>query len=272
MSSVHARAGDRRRTRLGAYLYLMRMNASRRDILVAALAGTGFIAIVVTALGSLWRAAAGDGTIGAYDARMLVWYIAAAEVAVVSVGSHLLLDVSRRIQAGEVATLLTRPVSSAWYLVSEELGRSLTRGIVIAAPAGLVALALVGPPPDAPRLLTLVVTLPLAMVLQIIVSVALAGATFWLGDSRALWFLNQKLMFLAGGMLIPLELVPKAGEAFMLLPWASMAYGPSRAAVAAGPNEFARIVALQVAWILVMSLLLHLAFRHGQRRMAVAGG
>jgi ABC-2 type transport system permease protein len=37
---------------------------------------------------------------------------------------------------------------------------------------------------------------------------ALAGTAFWLSDAKATWFLYQKLVFLLGGMLLPLQLFP----------------------------------------------------------------
>ena len=61
--------------------------------------------------------------------------------------------------------------------------------------------------------------------------VILIGVAFWLLDAKATWFFFQKLVFLPGGMLIPLELLPRTLEVISLaLPFATMAYVPGRIA------------------------------------------
>lgn len=264
---------QRRRTRSGAYVWLARLHAFRRDSLASAAVGSAFMLVVVTALGSLWRAAAGDRVLSGYDATMLVWYVAMAEVAVTSVQSQYLVELSDRIRRGGLASLMTRPVAPAWWFVAEEVGASLMRGVFLLIPASVVALALVGVPDRPERLLTVVVTLPLAICLQVILNTALSAATFWLSEARAVWFLHQKIVFLAGGMLIPAELCPEPlATIFPFLPWAGIAYTPGRAAVAAGGLELVGLVALQLAWIGAASVLMTTVFRRGEQRMAVGGG
>ena len=259
--------------RMRAYAFLARISAARRDELAGAIVGSAFIMIVVTALGSLWSAAAANGPLGGYSRTELVWYIALAEIAVVSVASQFLIDVGERIRDGEVATLLTRPVSAAWYIVAEEFGASLTRVAALLPASALIAFVLAGPPPSPQALLTLVITLPLAIALQIVLTTALAGATFWLGDSRAIWFLHQKVIFLLGGMLIPVELLPERAEPIVrVLPWAGIAYTPAATAVHLDTQTALLMVGMQVFWIGVCGCVLVGVFSLGQRRMAVGGG
>ena len=60
---------------------------------------------------------------------------------------------------------------------------------------------------------------------------AFGGIAFWLLDARSTWFLWSKLVFLAGGLLLPLELLPAGfADVARVLPWAAMAYVPGRIA------------------------------------------
>jgi ABC-2 type transport system permease protein len=52
--------------------------------------------------------------------------------------------------------------------------------------------------------------LVLAVTANLSLQYAVAASAFWLGDARATWFLYQKLVFILGGMLLPLEVMPGA--------------------------------------------------------------
>jgi ABC-2 type transport system permease protein len=255
------------------YLWLTGVYATRRELLIAGLMRCVFTAIVVTALASLWRAAAEGGPIHGYDTRDLVWYIAFTEIAITSTPSQLMVDVAYRIRDGDVAVMLTKPITAAWYIVAEGLGQSLAQLMLVVPVASLVAFALVGAPPAGAMLLTLLVTLPLALALQIVMAVLLAGGTFWLGDSRAIWFLHQKIVMLVGGMLIPLEMLPAPADTITpLLPWAGMAYIPAHSAIAGSLADFATGLLFQIGWLAVLGIVMVRVFHRGQRQMAVGGG
>ena len=58
---------------------------------------------------------------------------------------------------------------------------------------------------------------------------ALAASAFWLRNAGSAWFLYQKLVFVLGGMLIPLEVFPSGLETVCrYLPFQAMAYAPAR--------------------------------------------
>ena len=89
----------------------------------------------------------------------------------------------------------------------------------------------VGPPPSAAALALAVPAALLALACNLAAQHAFAGAAFWLRDARSTWFLYQKLVFLLGGMLLPLEFLPRAlADVAKVLPFAAMAYAPARLA------------------------------------------
>jgi ABC-2 type transport system permease protein len=84
------------------------------------------------------------------------------------------------------------------------------------------------------------------------------------------WFLYLKAVFITGGMIIPLELLPDALErAALVLPFRAMAYAPAR--LASGHAEPGLLVE-QAAWIVALAVLAGAAFRAGERRLQVVGG
>ena len=99
---------------------------------------------------------------------------------------------------------------------------------------------------------------------------AFGGIAFWLLDARSTWFLWSKLVFLAGGLLLPLELLPAGfADVARVLPWAAMAYVPGR--IASGDLD-PWLIAGQLAWLAVSLVLAVGVFALGERRLQVVGG
>ncbi len=245
-----------------------RVLADRGGLLVSG----GFYVLIVATLSGLWRVAAhaNGGSVGAYSAVALTWYVVTSEVAVVSIDARLIERIGDDIAHGTVATEMLRPASVLGVRVCTEVGRALPRIALLWAAGAVVASTVAAGPPRSSALLLAAPSLVLAVIANLLVQHAVAAAAFWLRDAGSTWFLYQKLVFIAGGMIIPLELLPNALErASLLLPFRAMAYAPAR--LAAGFME-PQLLLEQAAWIAVLAPLALAAFRAGERRLQVVGG
>ena len=110
----------------------------------------------------------------------------------------------------------------------------------------------------------------LAVVANVTAQHAFAGASFWLRDAGSAWFLYHKLVFVLGGMLIPLEALPNGLHRLaLLLPFTTMAYVPGR--LASGHLE-PELLLVQVGWLVVLAVAASATFAAGERRLQVVGG
>lgn len=264
-------AGTRPVTRL--YGWLTITSARRSELVWSALFSSVLIAIITATLAALWVAALPDGQrIAGYDARDMVWYLAVAEAVVNGVDQRMMLRVGESLRRGDLTIELLRPVTAVWMLVARELGRSIARFALSMPACCLVAWLIVGPPPSWTGLGLIAVAGPLATIVQTLFVVMASASALWLGDATAAWFVVQKLFFLVGGMLLPLEFWPGGvGEVLALMPWAAAAYTPAHLAV---HPEFTRallLVSLQVIWIAVLGLGCAAFWARGERRMLGAG-
>ena len=233
---------------------------------------TGFYLVVVAVLAGLWRAAAhaNGGSVAGYSAVALTWYIATSESVTVALNIRMISDIGDDIASGAVAVELLRPASVLGVRVVSEIGRVLPRlATLLVAGAALSVLTAGGPPRPAALLLV-----PLSVVLAISCNVmaqhAFAAAAFWIRDAGATWFLYQKLVFVLGGMLIPLEVLPSWLQAITrVLPFRAMSYAPAR--IASGHLEPGLLLE-QTAWLVVLSLAARAVFTAGERRLQVVGG
>jgi ABC-2 type transport system permease protein len=245
-----------------------RVVAERGGLVVA----VGFYIAVVAVLAGLWRVAAdaNGGSVAGYSAVALTWYIVTSEACTVALNIRMIDDIGRDIGSGAVAFELLRPASVLGVRVSAEVGRALPRLAAIATTGAVVATITAGGPPRVTALVLAVPSLVLAITCNIVAQHAFAASAFWLRDAGSAWFLYQKLVFVLGGMLIPLEVLPGwLHTTASVLPFRAMSYIPARLA----SGHFEPILLLeQVGWLAVLWLAAAAAFRSGERRLQVVGG
>lgn len=251
-----------------ARLAATRVTNAKSALLVTA----AFYLLVVGVLSMVWRAAtkANDGMLVGYSAAALTWYVCTSEAVTISMNNRLMADVGADIISGAVAVELLRPVSVLRQRVATELGSVLPRLAVCALTGFAVATILDGGPPNLVAVVLAVPSMVLAVMLNITAQHAFAGASFWIRETGAAWFLYQKLVFMLGGMLIPLQLLPQWMHSLALAtPFPSMAYIPAR--LASGHIE-PNLLLVQVAWLVVVWLFAAFVFGRGERHLNVVGG
>lgn len=231
-----------------------------------------FYVVIVGTLTGLWRIAVGanDGDLAGYGAVAITWYIITSEAAIVAVNARLIEDIGKDIAQGSVAVELLRPASVLGVRVANEVGRGLPKVAALFLAGALLATLVAGGPPEPATLLLVAPSLVLAITANLLAQHAVAAVAFWIRDAGSVWFLYLKAVFILGGMVIPLELLPDAVQrAAMFLPFRAMAYAPAR--LASGSWEPWLLVE-QLFWIAVLGAVATAAFRSGERRLQVVGG
>ena len=258
-----------RQLAIPATLSARRHLADRAGLLVA----VGFYVIVVSVLAGLWRVAASGapgGTIAGYSGLALTWYIATSEAAICTLNIRLIEQIGDDIASGAIAVELLRPFSVVAVRLAVEFGRASGRLLVLIAAGVLLSLVAAGAPPDPAAALLAVPALALAVAANLALQHAVAGAAFWLRDTRSSWFIYQKFVFILGGLLLPLQVLPDGLQAVaMKLPFMAVAYVPAR--LAAGYFE-PELLLLQVFWLAVLFGAAAAVFAAGERRLQVVGG
>lgn len=244
--------------------------ARRNESLTGGLVSGLVVALITATLGFLWQAALPDGEmIVGYSAADMVWYLAIAETVVTCVDARLMLRIGDMLRRDELATELLRPAAVAGMLIAREFGTSLVRAACTFPPCAAVAFAMGGAPPGGLTGIVLcILAAPLAILAHLLLIVATSSSALWIGDTTAAWMVLQKIVFLAGGMLAPLEFWPQLAERiFIALPFAAMAYTPARVGVHADVSEAAVLISMQLGWVLVLGLVVAITWSVGIRRI-----
>nr|MCU0494697.1 ABC-2 family transporter protein [Chloroflexaceae bacterium] len=92
-------------------------------------------------------------------------------------------------------------------------------------------------------------------------------------DVAAFEWIYSKLLFLLGGLLIPLDFFPGWLQAIAkATPFAAAIYGPARLFVEPDLLRFATLLLAQLGWLAALAVLLALVYRQGVARININGG
>lgn len=231
-----------------------------------------FYGVIVGVLASLWRAAAetGGGTIVGYSAAAITWYIVFSEASVNGTNFRMIEHIGTEIGTGAFTVQMLRPVRAVTFRMAGELGDGVVRLSAMVLAGSVLGAWLVGPPPDAGSFALALASGLLAIACNIAAQHAFAAMAFWQHEAKGAWFLYQKLVFVLGGMLLPLQIFPAWLEsAAWVTPFWTMSYAPAR--LAAGFYEPALLLG-QAAWLVVLYGAAVGAFAAGERHVQRGGG
>jgi ABC-2 type transport system permease protein len=86
-------------------------------------------------------------------------------------------------------------------------------------------------------------------------------------------WIYHKVMFILGGLLIPLDFYPAWLRSIALsMPFAYTVYGPARLFVDPELTRFAMLLLAQTAWLTALGGLLAFAYRKGVIWLSINGG
>lgn len=223
----------------------------------------------------LWKvtyAASGTDVINGLTLSNVLWYLMLAET--IELGRPpLARTISENVKDGSIAYLLNKPYDFLLYQLSTTMGETVFRALMNALFGGAVVLWLVGVPEHPEGFLIALPAVIGAWVLHFCVTAMIGLGAFLVEDVSAFMWIYQKLAFLFGGLLIPLDFYPPWLQTLArALPFSSMTYGPARLFVTPTPELFASVMALQGIWIVILGLLLIFAYRRGVAYLSVNGG
>ena len=231
-----------------------------------------FFAVILGVFSSLWRAAAEAGLPTAIEPRALVWYLAVTEWIVLS-APQIHVDIQEAIRAGDVVYRLGRPVSYVVAELAATFGVLAVRLPLLGLTAFLCAFAFTGwiPPADA---LAIVVPFGVAAAaLLAALHVWIGLLAFWLHDVSPVYWVSQKLLFVLGGLMLPLEVYPGVIQRIAAFtPFPALLAGPASFMLSNGsamPATLARDLAI---WSGVTAVGLGWTFRRAATDVTINGG
>jgi ABC-2 type transport system permease protein len=239
--------------RSNAYLAYATAGARQEVAARPALVGrAAFLVVILFVFSRLWDRVFAAETLGGRTQGELLWYIAVTEWIVLSF-PYIHVEMENDLRSGDLVARLSQPVSYVGARLAEAAGGAVVRLGLFGLVAASVAAVFTGGLPASPGGLLLAVPLGLmATALALLTVGAIGMCAVWLHDTSPVFWIWQKLAFMFGGLLLPLDVYPGwLQRVAAWTPFAAMINGPGRMALGFEPLVAARLACELTAWLLV---------------------
>jgi ABC-2 type transport system permease protein len=260
--------------KLKKYIAIMRINMLNKlmymgDVLSEAPA----IALRIMLLTQLYQYIGTSGTMAGLTITQIVWMLFIANL-VESISWYIATVISKEVQSGTVVYALTRPYSYIWYQFAYMIGMILPSFCINVVLVSPLVLLLVGIPPCSfISLISGTLIMAGSIILTFLILFCIGISAFWIEETRGLMWLYYHAHMLLGGLLIPIALLPKLLQQFVILsPFGNLFAGATRILFAYDQHVFYQTLVSQWLWIIIMWYLAVFLFNRGMRAVAAQGG
>ena len=231
-----------------------------------------FFAVILGVFSSLWRAAVDAGLPVGADSKQLLWYLAITEWITLST-PQIHLDIQDTIRRGDVIYRLGRPASFVLAELAAGLGLLAVRLPVLGLAAVGCAAWFTG---WVPPLTALAIVVPIGIAAAVMLTalhVWIGLLAFWLQDVSPVYWVCQKLLFVLGGMMLPLQLYPELVQRLAALTPCPVLLAAPASFVLGSPAMAPRTLIVRLAlWSGAIALGMRWTFRRAAADLTINGG
>ena len=248
------------------------MSAYRAEIVIWIL--TGSVPLIMLAVW-IGKAQAAGGMVGSFSAQDFAAYFLSAWLSQQMIVAWVSWELDFQIRQGTLSTKLLRPLNVFWEHLAMHVAERLVRLpiILVVLMAGLLLVPGTQITPDLPHALAYTLSITLAWLIRFQIAYCIGLLTFWFDRATAIDELYYTIAAFMTGAFAPLEFYPPAVRAVIeWLPFPYTIYYPVRMLNGAldWPTTM-RVLAVQLAWVLVFGALRTLLWRRGLQRYGAVG-
>ncbi len=221
----------------------------------------------------LWKIAAAKNGMVLYNAEQLLWYIAFNEWIIVSI-PDIQEDMEEDLRSGRLAYLLPRPISYLGSTFCEALGALSANLFVLCCVTFLFTWVQVGSLPFHTLGLPISIFFGIfAGTVAIIFQMLIGLSAFWLHESAPLFWIWEKMLFIFGGLMLPLTIYPEWLQMLAYCtPFPAILGARSALALDFSIATIAILTVNLLTWATIGILCLLFFYRKAQRILNVEGG
>ncbi len=228
-------------------------------------------AVHIFIFNALWEYILADKTLLGYTRANLIWYIIVGEFLAYSIGKKNYIKISDMIKNGDIANLLTKPISLFKYILAQEatsivtIGVNLVTGIILGlVMAGKLEIGIV-------QILLFALSLTISLVLSIMISVFIGLLAFITEENKSFHLLISKAMLLL--VFTPLEFYPALVQNILkFVPTTYVVYPPAKILVSYDLKTALFLIGGQVLSLIIVFLGDYALNVKGVKNINVNGG
>ncbi len=241
---------------------------------VADLIASGFVTLIyVFIFYNLWRTIYTQHQVAGFTLVAIVWYFGVAQI-LRATGGRPVKDVSQVIQDGTIINYMNKPISFLWFQASTQIGRNFATFLSSSVLVSVFVFLVMGAPETAWFFIPLaILTILFGLVINFLLGFALATSAFWVEDANPIHWVYDKIVFLLGGLLFPIDLLP---DVFMsiarFLPTSYFVYYPAKLLSSFDLALFFEVLIGQIFYLFILVLLVNFLLKKGMKKLSVNGG
>ena len=227
--------------------------------------------IFIFIFNNLWEYILAGKEIVGYNKAELIWYIIIAELIVCSVPKFY-KKISDKIKTGDIAVLLTKPISMIDYFFAENITCFLKVGIYFIFGI-LIGLFWAGPiAMSGFQFVIFLISLIVAILSQILIELFVGVLAFFTEENKAFHMIFQKISFLL--VFTPLEFYPEIFQKILLcMPTTYIYYVPAKIfSNNPEPMLILQLFGMEILVMIILWTLVHMLYLKGVKKINVNGG
>jgi ABC-2 type transport system permease protein len=231
------------------------------------------LVLILLIFWAMWQATPlGELGAGGPTVAQVLWYLAATETIALSVG-YPYRSVESEIRSGEITTHFLRPVHYVASTIVSWLGEMTYRFLGIASAATLTALVVTRAVPfDAMTGAALLVGLWIACAMLLISQLCVGLVATWMSSAAPAFWVWQKLLFVLGGLMIPLTIYPDWLESVAFAtPFPAMMFLPASLVFDGSLARTATVFASQAFWVVLLGVTAISLYRRMDAHLTLNG-
>ncbi len=212
-----------------------------------------------------------NGTTYLVTAWSIFFYFAFSTLRLREISRSIMQDV----QSGNVEVLFNKPVSYLLYRMWWQIGSGLYPFLVATILGSLALAFLIG----VPKTMTIGIFLPTvflvfigASILSLVLYSIVGLLAFWIEEINPIFWMVDKAVMILGGSYLPVALFPP----FMYRLARYSPFGASQfvthSVYDTWQSEWYVLIAIQIIWVIILTLILSLMFTKARRKVSVNGG
>ncbi len=228
-------------------------------------------AIHVFVFNALWDYILQGKMVEGYGKAQLIWYVIIGEFIAYSIGKKNYIKVSEMIKNGDVANILTKPLSFMKYVLANE-ATSIVNIIINIIFAVVLGLLMAGPISITPiQLVLFSISLILAIVIDVFLYVFIGMLAFITEENKSFYMVISKAVLLL--ILTPLEFFPNIVQTILrFLPTTYIVYPAAKTLVNYDINSSLLLIGGQIISLVFIFGITYMINLKGVRNINVNGG
>jgi ABC-2 type transport system permease protein len=239
------------------------------------LAGSLFVGLIIFIFINLWQVvySSSEPLIAGFTLPMMIWYLVMTE-SIVTSPKRIIEEIGDEIQSGDIAQNLNKPYNYVLFKYASTMGKTTLTFFMTFLVGGIVTYLMVGGIDFSLKSLPFIILLVVvALTLNFAMMAFLGIMALWLEDAKAIHFIYTKLVFVLGGMLIPLDIFPVWLQGISkALPFSFIAYHPARLFVNFSFTGFLEVFFYQLIWLGLIAIMISVVYAICIRRFSANGG